>query len=155
MVANNVLIDATPEFLALILDAAQKVESHIKVIGFWLVWPLVSTIIKLESEPSRDPAEFNQIGYLPRRSASGPRAETHDGITKDLDNTPAIKGPINKLTFRKCFLHELKPLHRKFNLLKKHTGDVAAGSGQARYVTELSLKTYDLILNVAKPRVRP
>ena len=51
MVANNVRIDATPEFLALILDAAQKVESHIKVIGFWLVWPLVSTIIKLESEP--------------------------------------------------------------------------------------------------------
>ena len=51
MVANNVRIDATPEFLALILDAAQKVESHIKVIGFWLVWPLVSTIIKPESEP--------------------------------------------------------------------------------------------------------
>ena len=55
MVANNVRIDATPEFLALILDAAQKVESHIKVIGFWLVWPLVSTIIKLESEPCLDP----------------------------------------------------------------------------------------------------
>ena len=51
MMANNVRIDATPEFLALISDAAQKVESHIKVIGFWLVWPLVSTIIKLESEP--------------------------------------------------------------------------------------------------------
>jgi len=51
MVANNVRIDATPEFLAQISDAAQKIESHIKVIGFWLVWPLVSTIIKLESEP--------------------------------------------------------------------------------------------------------
>jgi hypothetical protein len=51
MVANNVRIDATPEFLALISDAAQKSRVIIKVIGLWLVWPLVSTIIELESEP--------------------------------------------------------------------------------------------------------
>ena len=75
MVANNVLIDATPEFLALILDAAQKVESHIKVIGFWLVWPLVSTIIKPESEPKSDPSTAKWINSLACRSASGPRAD--------------------------------------------------------------------------------
>ena len=51
MPANNARIDAAPEFLALILGAAQKVESHIKVIGFWYVWPLADSIIKLESEP--------------------------------------------------------------------------------------------------------
>ena len=67
MVANNVRIDATIEFLALILDAARKVESHIKVINVWLGWPFVSTIIELESEPNC-PAASDKLSFAQCRS---------------------------------------------------------------------------------------
>ena len=43
-----------------------------------------------ESARSRDPAQFNQIRYLPRRSASGPRAETHAGLAADIRHRHSV-----------------------------------------------------------------